>query len=363
MKILKVKTKPSYEILIKENLFEEIPQDLKNNFDFGKIAIITDSNVEKLYAKKLFKILQKENIKVEIFSFPAGEISKNIDTIIFLARALVQKNFDRKDMIVALGGGVVGDIAGFLASIYLRGIPYIQIPTTLLAQVDSSVGGKTGVDLPEGKNLIGTFYQPAKVYIDPIVLKTLPKEEIKNGLAEVIKYGCILKRKLFNFLKKRGKEIYKLNPQDLEYIIYESCSAKAYVVSKDEKEAGLRRILNFGHTIGHAIETELNYTIPHGLAVSVGMVVEAKLSEVFGVAEKRVSASLEKLLQILGMPYKISHLSKDLTLERLVSHMKKDKKVWKGKLIIVFLQKIGKAKFYEVSSFEKLREALSRFSE
>ncbi|MCD6548288.1 MAG: 3-dehydroquinate synthase, partial [Thermodesulfobacterium sp.] len=342
MKLLKVKTKPSYEILIKENLFEEIPQDLKNNFDFGKIAIITDSNVEKLYAKKLFEKLQKKNIKAEIFSFPAGEASKNIDTVIFLARKFIKKGFDRKDIIIALGGGVVGDIAGFLASIYLRGIPYIQIPTTLLAQVDSSIGGKTGVDLPEGKNLIGTFYQPAKVYIDPIVLKTLPKEEIKNGLAEVVKYGCILKRKLFNFLKKRGKEIYKLNSQDLEYIIYESCSAKAYVVSRDEKESNLRRILNFGHTIGHAIETELNYTVPHGLAVSVGMVVEAKLSEVFGVAEKKVSAPLEKLLQTLGMPYKISHLSKDLTLERLISHAKKDKKVWKGKLIIVLLQKIGK---------------------
>jgi len=363
MKLLKVKTKPSYEILIKENLLEEIPKDLKENFDFGKIAVITDSKVERLYAEKILKGFEKARIKAEVFSFPAGESSKNINTVVELARRLVQKNFDRKDMILALGGGVVGDIAGFLASIYLRGIPYIQVPTTLLSQVDSSVGGKTGVDLPEGKNLIGTFYQPAKVYIDPLVLKTLPEIEIKNGLAEVIKYGCILKRKLFDFLEKKGKEIYRLNPEDVEYIIYESCLAKAYIVSKDEKESGLRRILNFGHTIGHAIETELNYTIPHGLAVSVGMAISAKLSEIFGIAEKEVSAPLTKLLKTLDMPYKISQISEKLDLKNLISHIKKDKKVWKGKLTLVLLQKIGKAKFYEVSSFEELEEAISKLSE
>ncbi|PMP97259.1 MAG: 3-dehydroquinate synthase [Thermodesulfobacterium geofontis] len=362
MKILKVKTQPSYEILIKENIFEEIPKDLKENFNFGKIAIITDSIVAKLYAERLLKSFQKAKIKAEVFSFPAGETSKNIDTVIFLARSLIQKNFDRKDIIVALGGGVVGDIAGFLASIYLRGIPYVQIPTTLLSQVDSSVGGKTGVDLPEGKNLIGTFYQPARVYIDPLVLKTLPEREVKNGLAEVIKYGCILKKRLFDFLKKRGKEIYKLELEDVKYIIYESCSAKAYVVSKDEKEKGLRRILNFGHTIGHAIETELNYSIPHGLAVSVGMVVEAKLSEVLEFAEKKVSEPLEKLLSSLEMPHKISHLSEKLSFKKLISHIRKDKKVWKGKLTMVLLYKIGKAGFYEFSSFEELESALFRIS-
>jgi len=356
MKILKVKTKPSYEIIIKENVFEDIPYDLKRNFNFGKIAIVTDHIVEDLYAKRLYENLKKNQIKAEIFSFPAGEASKNIDTVISLARALIQKNFDRKDIIIALGGGVVGDVAGFLASIYLRGIPYIQIPTTLLAQVDSSVGGKTGVDLPEGKNLIGTFYQPAKVYIDPLVLKSLPIEEIKNGLAEVIKYGCILKRRLFGFISKKGKELYNLNSQDLEYIIFESISAKAYVVSKDEKEKDLRRILNFGHTIGHAIETELNYNIPHGLAVAVGMVIEAKISEILRIAEESVSEPLIKLLKGLDMPYEISHLSSNLDPSKLISHFSKDKKVWKGKLTMVLLKKIGKAQFYEFSSFEEAKE-------
>ncbi len=188
MKVIKVNTKPSYEILIREGLLEEIPEDLSKRIDFGKVAIITDTNVESLYGDCLLEAFQKKGLRAELFSFLAGEASKNIETIVTLARRLLASKFDRRDLILALGGGVVGDVSGFLASIYLRGIPYVQVPTTLLAQVDSSVGGKTGVDLPEGKNLLGTFYQPQVVYIDPLVLKTLPSQEIKNGLAEVIKY-------------------------------------------------------------------------------------------------------------------------------------------------------------------------------
>ncbi len=359
MRILRVKTKPSYEIIIKEGLLKEIPQNIKNFCDFGKVAIITDNIVKNFYGEKLLKSFIKENIKAEIFSFPAGESSKNINTVIRLARKMIQKNFDRKDIILALGGGVVGDVAGFLASIYLRGIPYIQIPTTLLAQVDSSVGGKTGVDLPEGKNLIGTFYQPLKVYIDPLVLKSLPKIEIKNGLAEVIKYGCILKRKLFYFLQKKGSKIYELNPEELNYIIFESCSAKAYIVSKDEKEIGLRRILNFGHTIAHAIETEVNYKIPHGLAVSVGMAIAAKLSEKLNIAEEEVFTLLKELLITLDMPYKLSQISEKIDPEKIISHLQKDKKIWKGKLTMVLLKKIGKAYFFENPPFEIIKNILS----
>lgn len=359
MKVIKVKTKLSYEIIIKEGLLEEIPQDLKKYFDFGKVAIITDTIVEKFYGERLFQNFVKKNIKAEIFSFPAGETSKNMDTIISLARKMIQKNFDRKDLILALGGGVVGDVAGFLASIYLRGLPYVQVPTTLLAQVDSSVGGKTGVDLPEGKNLIGTFYQPLRVYIDPLVLKSLPKNEIKNGLAEVIKYGCILKRKLFYFLQKRGAKIYELISDDLEYIISESCLAKAYIVSKDEKEAGLRRILNFGHTIGHAIETELDYKIPHGMAVAVGMAVAAKLSEELNIAEEKVFIPLKELLMLLDMPYKLSQISQKISPERIILHIQKDKKVWKGSLTMVLLKKIGKAYFLENPPLELIKNLLS----
>jgi len=204
-RVIKVRTKPSYEIIIKPWLLSEIPEDLKANFSFGKVAIITDSNVEKIYGRTLLNLFQSLGISAELFSFPAGEQSKNMDTVVMLSRHLIRSKFDRKDLILALGGGVVGDVAGFLASIYLRGIPFVQVPTSLLAQVDSSIGGKTGVDLPDGKNLLGTFYQPARVYIHPEVLKTLAEINLRDGLAEVIKYACTLKPRLFSFLEKNHK--------------------------------------------------------------------------------------------------------------------------------------------------------------
>ncbi|WP_028841719.1 3-dehydroquinate synthase [Thermodesulfobacterium hveragerdense] len=359
MSVITVKTKPSYQIFIKPYIFDEIAEDLKASFNFGKVAIITDDTVKALYGEKLLLQLYKARIKAELFSFPPGEGSKTIETVISLARRLIQKRFDRKDLLIALGGGVVGDITGFLASIYLRGVKYVQVPTTLLSQVDSSVGGKTGVDLPEGKNLIGTFYQPSRVYIDPAVLKTLPKSEIQNGLAEVIKYGCILKRRLFSFISKKGKELFQLNPEDLQYLIYESCKTKAYVVSKDEKESGIRKVLNFGHTIGHALETELNYSIPHGLAVALGMLAEAKLSEKLGVAEKEVFSPLKNLLANLSYPL---NLPSNLSPQQVVKHLSKDKKVAQGKLTIVLLKRIGKYCFYEDPHIKEILETLKELS-
>ncbi|MDM7202847.1 MAG: 3-dehydroquinate synthase, partial [Thermodesulfobacteriaceae bacterium] len=309
MKVIKVKTKPTYEILIGENLLEDLPKDLLRTLNFGKVALVTDDQVATLYAERLRKGLAKEGILSEVFVFPKGESSKNINTVITLAQALLSKGFDRKDMIIALGGGVVGDIAGFLASIYLRGIPYIQVPTTLLAQVDSSVGGKTGVDLPEGKNLLGTFYQPAKVYIDVNLLKTLPEIELKNGLAEIIKYACILKYNLFKYLNKNVQKIFSRDPKALTFLIYHSVLTKAKVVSLDEKEAGLRRVLNFGHTLGHALEAYSNYSVPHGLAVAVGMLIEAKLSELLKINEEPLYEPIKNLLKKFNMPVSIAQLN------------------------------------------------------
>ncbi|MFN3921102.1 MAG: 3-dehydroquinate synthase, partial [Caldimicrobium sp.] len=308
MKVIKVKTKPSYEIVIGENLLSFIVEDLPKVCNFGKVAIVSDSKVASLYGKNLLNVLSAQGIVAELFTFPEGEASKNIETVVSLARALLKRGFDRKDLIVAFGGGVVGDVAGFLASLYLRGVSYIQVPTTLLAQVDSSVGGKTGVDLPEGKNLLGTFYQPLKVYIDTSFLKTLPLLEIKNGLSEIIKYGFALKRNIYTFLVKRKRSLYELRAKDMEYLIYHSLLAKAQVVSKDEKETGLRRVLNFGHTIGHAIEAYSEYKVPHGLAVSVGMAVEAKLSEILQVNEEPLFNPLKDLLEDIELPWKIRDL-------------------------------------------------------
>lgn len=354
MKVLRVKTKEPYEILIGQGFVDTFSKDLKQSFNFGKVAILTDEKVGFIYGERVLKNFDKQGIKAKLFSFPPGESSKNIETVISLARRLVQKSYDRKDLIVALGGGVVGDIAGFLASIYLRGVPYVQVPTTLLAQVDSSVGGKTGVDLPEGKNLIGTFYQPKRVYIDTDTLKTLPLTEIKNGLAEVIKYGCTLKKGLFEFLKKGKEKIIKLDSEAIEYIVYESCKLKAMIVSKDERESGLRRVLNFGHTIGHALEVELNYQIPHGMAVALGMLVEARLSEKLGVAKKEVFSPLKGLLENFSFPKRIE----GIVPENLLSHLKKDKKVAKGKLTIVLLERIGKYVFYQDPPEDTILEVL-----
>lgn len=360
MKILKVKTKPPYYITISNGLLEQIPEEIARKFEFGKIALITDSRVKELYGEVFLRALRKAGLRVELFYFPEGESSKRIETVIYLAREMLKNSFDRKDLIIALGGGVVGDVAGFLASIYLRGIPFIQIPTTLLAQVDSSIGGKTGVDLPEGKNLIGTFYQPRAVYIDTDVLRSLPHEELKNGLAEVVKYGCILKRRLFSYLYKRAPFLFSVEARDYEYIIYQSCLTKATIVQKDEKETGLRRVLNFGHTIGHALESISGYRVPHGLAVAVGMAVEAKLSELLKVNEEPLSDPLVQLLSKLELPFRISQLNIDFEPKQLLSFIARDKKVWKGKLTIVLLRKIGKFCLYENPPENKILEAIKQ---
>ncbi len=353
MKKIQIRTKPEYEVVIEEGLLKEIPQIIKKEFFFGKYAIITDETVRTLYGNTLKEEMLKQGLKAEIFSFASGEKSKNMKTILRLAQEMVEKGFDRGDCVIALGGGVPGDMAGFLASIYKRGIPFIQIPTTLLAQVDSSVGGKTGVDLPQGKNLLGTFYQPVKVYIDPQTLKTLPEKEFKNGLAEVIKYGCIKKRSFFYFLKKKTENILNLEIESIEEIIFQSVRIKAEIVSKDEKEKGLRMLLNFGHTVGHAIEAACRYRVPHGFAVASGMVYEALLSEKLGIAKEKVSEKIKEILINFNMPYDLQTLAsffpglkkleKQLSPESLTEFISHDKKVIKGKLHIVCLEKIGKA--------------------
>jgi len=361
-KIVKVRTKPPYHIIIKSDILYEIPDDLKNNFTFGKVAIITDSQVGQIYGNLLLKLFQEAGLKANLFSFQAGEQSKNIETVVKLARELIRARFDRKDIILALGGGVVGDVAGFLASIYLRGIPFVQVPTSLLAQVDASIGGKTGVDLPEGKNLLGTFYQPARVYIDPDVLKTLPETHLRDGLAEVIKYACTLKPKFFNFLEKNSKSVLSLEERALIRIIYDSCQAKAKVVSKDEKESGLRRVLNFGHTLGHALEAFADYTVPHGFCVAVGMVYACKLSEIIGLAPKGLSQRVEKLLKVYQLPTRVSELGlslKEGDVEKIFSYFGRDKKVWKGKLTMVLLKNIGDFVFYEATDPSPLEKALA----
>ncbi|MBD3330068.1 3-dehydroquinate synthase, partial [Candidatus Peregrinibacteria bacterium] len=257
-----------YDILIKNNIDKDLIAFLKKRKIGSKYAIISDSKVAKLFGEKLSRTLNSSGLKAELITFPPGEKSKSASELINLAEKMLQKGFNRSDAIIALGGGVTGDLGGFLASSFMRGIPYIQIPTTLLAMVDSSVGGKTGIDLPSGKNLIGAFHQPSSVFIGIDYIKNLPQKQVKNGLAEIIKYGVIKDKKLFEYIKKNLEKILNNNEAALTKIITASVKIKEKIVEKDEHDKGERIILNYGHTFGHAIEKKSGYKLLHGFAIS-----------------------------------------------------------------------------------------------
>ncbi|MEA1991494.1 MAG: 3-dehydroquinate synthase [Thermodesulfobacteriota bacterium] len=345
----------TYDILIGPGLLTELGEDLKSNLPAPRYIIITDSNVEDYLGADLIKLLGQGGVRVELLSFAAGEESKNMDTVVDLARRMIDLGADRQTAILALGGGVVGDVAGFLASIYMRGVPLVQIPTTLLAQVDSSVGGKTGVDLPEGKNLLGTFYQPGRVYADIGVLTTLPQAEIRNGLAEVVKYGMIQSPELFDFLEEKWWDIINLEPHVTAHIVFSSCSIKADVVSADEREGDLRRILNFGHTVGHAVEAAAHYQIPHGEAVSMGMVVVSRISVAKGLMPEGDLERLCRLLDRLNLPKEIPA---NLSAEELMDLLRHDKKAKSGRPHFVLSRGIGQILITDDVSREELAVAI-----
>jgi 3-dehydroquinate synthase len=329
----------SYPILIKQGLLDEIGAELQKNPFAKRYGIIADDQVAKIFGERLLTSLETAGVQAELITFAHGESSKNLATIAELSSTLARKGFDRKDGLLALGGGVTGDIAGFLAACYMRSIPFAQVPTTLLAQVDSSVGGKTGVDIPEGKNLVGAFYQPRAVYIDSQALSMLPASELLNGLAEVIKYGIIYDRDFFKFLEMSLKDILALNLPVLDDVIARCCKIKAAIVEADEKESDLRRILNFGHTIGHAVEAVSGYRLAHGLAVAMGMVAAAELAVLKGILEQREKERLQNLIEKLGLPIKIPA---EYDRIRIRQYLLSDKKTIGGKVFFVLPTKIGK---------------------
>lgn len=333
---LKSEPKKSYKIVIENGITNRIPKDLKKMKLGNKYAIITDSKVCKLYGFSFARFLRNNNIECEIFSFPEGEKSKNLKTIETLATQMIEKKFDRKDAIIALGGGVAGDAAGFLSSIYMRGIPYIHLPTTLLSMVDSAIGGKTGVDLPDGKNLLGTFHQPKAVFIDPNYLKTLPKTQIRNGLAEIIKYGVIKDKNLFETIEKNLSKILSLEPKIMNKIIEQSIRIKAQIIEKDEKEKGDRMLLNYGHTYGHAIEKSSGYKLLHGYAISIGMILANRLAVEKKLLNKKTADRIRNLLSKAGLPIATMKIP---TLKDLES----DKKKHGDKINFILPTQIGKA--------------------
>ena len=329
----------SYPIIIREGLLGEIGTDLQNRSIAKRYGVIADEYVASLFGDTILDSLAAGGMSAELITFARGEASKNLDTIARLASSLAQRGFDRQDGLLALGGGVTGDITGFLAASYMRGIPFVQVPTTLLAQVDSSVGGKTGVDIPEGKNLVGAFYQPRCVYIDSQVLNVLPESELLNGLAEVIKYGVIYDRTFFEFLENRRQDILALELPVLEEVIATCCAIKADVVEKDERETDLRRILNYGHTIGHAIEAASGYSLAHGSAVAIGMVAAAELAGLKGILAADEKLRIEKLISDFGLPVKIPG---ELDRQEITNYLKTDKKTVGGRVFFVLPTTIGK---------------------
>lgn len=328
----------SYPIMIDQGLLSGIGPDLKARGIAKRFVVVSDDTVAGLYGETVLHSLRRAGFNPEIITFPAGEASKTMATVASLASRLAQLGIDRKDGLIALGGGVTGDITGFLAASYLRGIPFVQIPTTLLAQVDSSVGGKTGVDIPEGKNLIGAFYQPRAVYIDSHVLRTLPASELLNGIAEVIKYGVIYDRNFFVFLENQRGAILNRDLPVLEQVIKTCCTIKAEVVSKDEREADLRRILNFGHTIGHAVEADSGYHLAHGSAVAIGMVAASGLASAKGMFPDKDAARLTTLIKNFGLPTTIPAAADR---KKLKSYLLTDKKTVAGRPFFVLPTTIG----------------------
>jgi 3-dehydroquinate synthase len=331
----------SYPIIIGTEVMEQIGTDLGARNLAKRYCVISDNRVAGLYGDRLLQLLRQSGLACELITFPEGEASKNLQTIGTLASTLAERGFDRKDGLVALGGGVTGDITGFLASIYMRGIPFVQIPTSLLAQVDSSVGGKTGVDIPQGKNLIGTFYQPRAVYIDITVLQTLPHAEFLGGMAEVIKYGASIDADFFAWLGEKREAILALDPGCIIPLIQRCCEMKAAVVEQDEREGGLRRILNFGHTIGHAVEAASGYTLIHGFAVAIGMQAVAELAVRGGVADPEVARAIRRLLESYGLPTTIPG---QFDPQILRTYLQTDKKTVGGRVFFVLPEHLGRVR-------------------
>ena len=349
METITVKGKNGYKILIEKGLVSKAGEYIRKLTSAKKAFIISDGNVLELYGKPVSDSLKANGFEVSSFAFEAGEKSKTLDTVTQMVYAMCSRGIGRTDIVVALGGGVVGDMAGFASAIYLRGIDFVQIPTTLLAQVDSSVGGKTGCDIEYGKNLVGAFHNPKLVLIDVNTLKTLPQKYMNDGLGEVIKYGAIKSAKLFKNLEDCR------NFEDIsEKTITQCVDIKRQIVEKDFTEKGERMLLNFGHTVAHAIEKFEKFEgMSHGEAVGVGMIAITKASEKVGYTEKGSADRIEKLLEKFSLPTKAV-----VSADKITDIMLFDKKRRDNKINLVLLKKIG-ASFVEPMESQKLKAFFS----
>ena len=350
--------KRSYDIIIGKLILKKLAEYLLK-LNIGSDAyIITNALLKNKYGGILSKVLSKAGFSCRFKIVTDSEKSKSLESAGYVIKDLAKFDHKRKVFIIAFGGGVVGDLAGFVASVYKRGIAYVQIPTTLLAQVDSAIGGKTAVDLDLGKNLVGAFYQPRLVFSEIDFLKTLDKRQITSGMAEVIKYAIIKDNNLFCYLENKHKDVFKSSAVVLEKIISSCSSIKAAIASRDEKEiSGLRTILNFGHTIGHAIESACGYKgYNHGEAVGLGMVVATDLSRKFGLIDKRLALRIESLIKLYGLPVKL----KGVPIDKIIDAYYHDKKFTGRQNKLVLICGIGKPKIVCNVGLDLIKEAINR---
>lgn len=353
--------KPCYDIVISQS-FDDLLPELENlEISARRICIVTDSHVEKLYGEELKKILEEKCKKVCLYAFPAGEENKNLDTVKKVYEYLINEQFDRKDLLIALGGGVVGDLTGFVAATYLRGIDFVQIPTTLLAQSDSSIGGKTGVDFDGYKNMVGAFNMPKLVYMNVSCLTTLEGRQFFSGFAEIMKHGLIKDSEFYIWLIDNMYEICERDLNVLQEMIMRSCNIKKLVVEKDPTEQGERALLNFGHTIGHAIEKAKNFQLYHGECVALGCVAAAFISW------KKGMLSMDEYYEVRDMfvPFYLPITVDGITPEEIVALTKSDKKMQSGNIKFVLLKRIGKAVIDDTVTDEEMLAAIKEiyFSE
>ncbi len=348
----------SYDICL-EDSFHKLGEELtKLGCQGRKICIVTDTNVAALYLDEVREITEEACARTEVFCFPAGEENKTLDVIRSLYKILIEAGFDRHDFLLALGGGVTGDLTGYAAATYLRGISFIQVPTTLLAQIDSSIGGKTGVDFDGYKNMVGAFHQPCLVYANLSTLKSLPEDQFASGMGEVLKHGMIRDGAYYEWTIEHMDEIMERETSALSYMVYQSCMIKKTVVEHDPEEKGERALLNFGHTIGHAIEKLKNFTLLHGECVALGCVAAAYISWQRGLLSEDEFYEIRDMNVGFGLPISFDGLSS----EEIVKATKKDKKMNAGKVRFILLKKIGKAYIDQTVTDEEMLNAVNQLN-
>lgn len=348
----------SYPIYITSD-YSSLEKSFKSARISGKIGLVTDTNVDRFQSEDCISALGNAGLDVHKFVIQAGEKSKNLGTINEIYKFLVENRFDRSSSLLALGGGVVGDITGFAAATFLRGINFIQIPTSLLAQADSSVGGKVGVDFEGNKNIIGAFYQPRFVYMNVNTLKTLPKRELQAGLAEIVKHGIIRDADYFEYIDYNIKKIFSFDEHTLQYMAKVNCSIKGAVVEQDEKESGLRAILNFGHTMGHAIESAYGFEYLHGECVSLGMVAAFKMACYLEMVNEDTADKVKNTLAKIGLPVRLEGIDAD----KVYKHLLHDKKILGNKVLFILPKGIGEVIQLVVDDVELIRRVIGDMAE